>query len=111
MDDTDEDRAAIQPLVNQVMVYPLEQFTGEMRTKDWADVPSFDAGPGAGRGETKWVVPDAFLDQFREALQSVPPQAGEEALHAQFTGCWTPVRLIPGSGGRRSTRSGPPTRP
>jgi hypothetical protein len=43
MDDTDEDRAAIQPLLNQIMVYPLTEFTGELRTKDWAKVPTFHA--------------------------------------------------------------------
>jgi hypothetical protein len=84
MDDTDEDRAAIQPLINQVMVYPLEEFTGEMRTKDWSDVPSFDAGPDAGHGETKWVVPETFFDQFGDVLDTVPARPGEEALYAQF---------------------------
>lgn len=84
MDDTDEDRAAIQPVVDQVMVYPLTEFTGDMRTKDWADVPSFDAGPSSGGGETKWVVPDTFADQLGEVLSSISPQGGEEALVAQF---------------------------
>ena len=34
MDDTDEDRASIQPLVNQVEGYPLTEFDGTMKTKD-----------------------------------------------------------------------------
>lgn len=85
MDDTDEDRAAIQSVVNQVMVYPLTEFTGEMRTKDWADVPSFDAGPSTGSGETKWVLPETFFDKLGEVLDSISPQPGEEALCAQFS--------------------------
>ncbi|GAA1062021.1 DUF1254 domain-containing protein [Agromyces bracchium] len=85
MDDTDEDRAAIQPLVNQVMVYPLTDYTGEMKTKDWSDVPSFDAGPNAGGAETKWVRPETFFDQLGEVLATVAPQPGEDALYAQFT--------------------------
>lgn len=84
MDDTDEDRAAIQPLVNQVMVYPLTEFSGEMRTKDWSDVPSFDAGPTAGGGETKWVRPETFFEQLGDVLTTIAPQPGEEALYAQF---------------------------
>jgi hypothetical protein len=85
MDDTDEDRSAIQPVVDQVMVYPLDQYTGEMLTTDWSDIPSFDAGPSSGGGETKWVVPDTFFDQFREVLDTVPPLPGEQALYAQFS--------------------------
>ena len=83
MDDTDEDRAAIQAVVNQIMVYPLSEFTGEMRTTDWADVPTFDAGPSSG-GETKWVQPEHFFEQLAEVLATVPPQEGEHALYAQL---------------------------
>ena len=32
MDDTDEDRAAIQPLLSQISVYPLSKFDGTMKT-------------------------------------------------------------------------------
>lgn len=82
MDDTDDDRAAIQPLVNQVMVYPLEEYTGEMLTTDWANAPSF--GEAAAGGEIKWVVPDTYFDQLRDVLATVPPLPGEEAMYAQF---------------------------
>lgn len=34
-DDTPEDKAAIQPLLSQIMVYPLSEFDGKMKTKDW----------------------------------------------------------------------------
>lgn len=84
MDDTDADRAAIRPLIDQVMVYPLDEFTGEMRTKVWSDVPSFDAGSSSGGGETKWVEPETFFEQLGEVLRTVPPQDGEAALYAQF---------------------------
>ena len=86
MDDTDEDRAAIQSLINQVMVYPLADYTpGEMRTKDWSDVPTFDAGPrSADAGETRWVEPDTFFERLGEVLATMPPLPGEEALYAQF---------------------------
>lgn len=32
MDDTAADRVAIQPLINQIVVYPLSQFDGSMKT-------------------------------------------------------------------------------
>lgn len=84
LNDTDEDRAALQPLVNQVVAYPLAEFTGEMKTIDWKaakDIPTPDTGSGA---ETRWVVPEKFFDQFPEILAMVPPQPGEEAMYAQF---------------------------
>ncbi len=85
MDDTNEDRAALQPLVNQVLVYPLDEYTGQMRMKDWANVPSFEAGDSAGGGETKWVRPETFFEQLGEVLATVSPLPGEEAIYAQFS--------------------------
>jgi hypothetical protein len=85
MNDTDADRAAIQPLVNQVVAYPLSEFDGTMKTVDWAnteDIPNPSAGGG---GETHWVVPEKFFDQLPQVLATVPPQPGEEALYAQFS--------------------------
>ncbi|WEK48752.1 MAG: DUF1254 domain-containing protein [Candidatus Kaistia colombiensis] len=35
-------------------------------------------------GETKWVVPEKFFEEFGEVLASVDPLPGEEALYAQF---------------------------
>ena len=36
MDDTDADRTAVQPLVNQVDMYPLSMFDGKPKQRDWA---------------------------------------------------------------------------
>lgn len=83
-DDTPEDKAAIQRLLRQIMVYPLSEFDGQMKTKDWSKVPSFPAPGGAGKGETKWVIPEKFFDQFPEVLRTVPPLPGEEAMYGQF---------------------------
>ena len=86
-DDTAEDRKAIQPVINQIVAYPLSQFDGKMKTIDWATLPAIPAPPGPkSDGETKWVVPEKFFDadQFGAVLASVPPQPGEEALYAQF---------------------------
>jgi len=33
-DDTPEDKVAIQPLLNQIVVYPLSEFDGKIKTKD-----------------------------------------------------------------------------
>ena len=86
MDDTDEDRAAIQPVINQVMVYPLGQFTGEIQTTDWSSVPSFPAGDATGgEQETQWVVPEQFFAELPRVMEEVPARPGEEALYAWFS--------------------------
>jgi hypothetical protein len=82
-DDTAEDKKAIQPLINQVVAYPLKDFTGKMKTVEWAKVPDIP-GPKSSGGETKWVVPEKFFDQFGEALDIVAPLPGEQAMYAQF---------------------------
>jgi hypothetical protein len=42
-DDTPEDKAAVQPLLSQVVVYPLAEFAGKMKTMDWKSTPAFPA--------------------------------------------------------------------
>ncbi|MGW5194791.1 DUF1254 domain-containing protein [Kribbella sp. NPDC004138] len=84
MDDTDDDRAAIQPLINQVVVYPLTRYGGEMKTKNWSDVPSFPAEANSSGEETKWVQPETFFDQLPDVLDTVPPLPGEETLYGQL---------------------------
>src|SRR5271154_768491 len=79
-DDTPEDRIAIQPLLSQVMVYPLSEFDGKMRTKDWKKTPAFPA-PAGGAGETKWVIPEKFFDELPQVMKDVPPLPGEESLY------------------------------
>jgi len=84
MDDTPEDKAAIQPLINQIAIYPLTEFDGNMKTNDWTKstiFPSPDSGTG---GETKWVIPEKFFDELGSILETVPPLPGEEALYSQF---------------------------
>jgi len=36
MDGTPEDRKAIQPLLSQIIYYPLSEFDGKMKTRDWS---------------------------------------------------------------------------
>jgi hypothetical protein len=62
MDDTEADHKAIQPLISQVVYYPLSEFDGKMKTKDWSKLPHFPA-PKA-KGETKWVNPETYFDEL-----------------------------------------------
>jgi hypothetical protein len=83
MDDTVEDRRAIQPLINQIVAYPLSQFDGTMKTMVWSNAPTIP-GPASSGGETPWVVPEKFFDQLGAVLDSVAPLPGEEALYSNF---------------------------
>ncbi|MEU8901353.1 DUF1254 domain-containing protein [Nocardia sp. NPDC048505] len=84
MDDTPEDRAAIQAVINQIDIYPLTDFDGNAKTVEWAKLPEVPAPPSDGGGETKWVVPEKFFDEFGSVLDQVPPLPGEEGLYGQF---------------------------
>jgi hypothetical protein len=82
-DDTAEDKAAIQPLLSQIVLYPLSEFDGKMKTMDWKSTPSFPE-PSTGGGEIKWVDPEKFFDELAVILKQVPPMPGEESLYATF---------------------------
>lgn len=84
MDDTPEDRAAIQSVINQINIYPLTEFDGKTKTTEWAKLPSLPGGGAAGGGETKWVIPEQFFEQVGGVLDTVAPLPGEEALYAQL---------------------------
>jgi len=82
MDDTAEDRAAIQPVINQVMVYPLAEYTGAMRSTDWTAAPSFPGGSAtSGQQETQWVDPAQFFAELPAVMADVPARPGEEAWY------------------------------
>jgi hypothetical protein len=84
LNDTAEDRKAIQTVINQIVVYPVSEFDGKMKTVDYAALPDIPAPPSGSGGETKWVVPERFFDELPGVLDDVPPQPGEEAIYAQF---------------------------
>jgi hypothetical protein len=75
LNDTDKDRAAAQPLITQIKAYPLTEFNGEMKIKDWNDVPSFPA-PEV-EGDNKWVMPEPFFDKLPGVMDAVAPLPGE----------------------------------
>jgi hypothetical protein len=82
MDDTNEDRAAIQPVLNQIMMYPLSEFTGDMKSFDWSQSPHFPGGNATqGEPETQWVDPSKFFDELSGVMDEVPARPGEEAIY------------------------------
>src|SRR5260221_14599829 len=81
MDDTGGDHAAIQPVLSQIVYYPLSEFDGKIKTKDWSKLPHFPPPKSTGKGEGKGVNPEAFFDELPAVMKQVPPLPGEEALY------------------------------
>ncbi len=81
-DDSAEDRRAIQPVLRQIVMYPLSEYDGTIKEVDWTAIPVSPPLPG-GDEETKWVVPEKFVDELPAVLTDAPPLPGEEARYAQ----------------------------
>lgn len=82
-----EDREGLQPIVNQLMMYPVNEYDGTMKTKDWTTISSFPGSlslDGDGR-VAEFVIPERFFDILSTVMQEVPPMPGEEQLYAEYT--------------------------
>ena len=83
-DDTAEDKKAVQRPVSQITMYPLAEFDGTMKRRDWDKLPRFPAPSSQGEGETQWVHPETFFDVLPAAMKDAPPLPGEQARYAQI---------------------------
>jgi hypothetical protein len=81
MDDTAEDSKAIQAPLSQVVMYPLSQFDGKMKSVDWSKIPSLPVPAGP---PNKWANPETYIDDLTAVMKEVPPLPGEEALYGQI---------------------------
>ena len=82
-DDTPEDNKAVQSVTQQIMMYPLAEFDGTMKSRDWTKLQQIPS-TAEGDEEVKWVVPEKFFDVIPLVLDDAPPMPGEEALYAQL---------------------------
>ena len=92
--DTPEDKRAIQSVLPGIMMYPVAEYDGRMKTKDWANLPR-KAAPPSGAEETPWVLPDKFVDTLPAVLADAAPLPGEEARYAQVLAVVTAARNNP----------------
>ena len=72
-------------------MYPLSQFDGKMKTKDYSKSPHFPVPPpppNAPKGESKWVKPETYYDELPVVMKEVPPLPGEEALYGWIASVW-----------------------
>jgi hypothetical protein len=82
-DDTPEDKAAVQAFINGVDLYPLAEYDGTVKRRDWAALRHFPS-QSQGDAETKWVDPARMFDELPAVLRDAPPLPGEEARYAQL---------------------------
>lgn len=94
LDDTPEDKRAVQEVLRYIGMYPLEEFDGTMKRTDWGEVEQVP-GSASGEGERQWVIPESFLDQLPLALEDAPPLPGEEARYAQTLAMVAAVQKSP----------------
>jgi len=69
------------------MSYPLSEYDGKVKTKDWSKLPTLAdpaGGKQSGGGETQWVKFEAFFTELPAVMKEVPPLPGKEALYAWF---------------------------
>jgi hypothetical protein len=83
-DDTPEDKRVIQTVLQQVLMYPLAEYDGTMKTKDWSQIKKLPPKQASGDAETQWVFPEKFFDELPAVLADAPPLPGEESRYAQM---------------------------
>ena len=93
MDDTAQDRKAFQPVINQIVAYPLKDFDGKMKTKDWTSRPRFRVRNQAAAKR---------LGRTGKILRSAPDGARNRG---PIAGRRSPLRSIPCGAVRRRERS------
>lgn len=93
--DTPEDKAAIQSLIRDIDVYPLAEYDGHMKRRDWRTLRRFPAPGGGEPGEIRWVRPETFFDELPTVLADAPPLPGEEARYAEVLAVIAAARQDP----------------
>ncbi|WP_322616941.1 DUF1254 domain-containing protein [Pseudomonas sp. BIC9C] len=83
-DDTAADRLAVQSALSGIDMYPLSQYDGKIKKRDWKKQPTFPAQAADGNAETRWVVPEKFFDELPALLKDAKPLPGEEVRYAQM---------------------------
>jgi hypothetical protein len=81
-DNTPEDKGAVQSVLQQVLMYPVSEYDGTMKSRDWSKLQKVPSQAG-GDEEVKWVVPEKFFDELPAVLADAPPLPGEETRYAQ----------------------------
>ncbi|HEX6749548.1 MAG TPA: DUF1214 domain-containing protein [Longimicrobium sp.] len=80
VDDTEDDREAAGSLLSGVVMYPLAEYDGSWKRRDWRRAATL---PG-DVDEVRRVDPAKFLERLPRVLRDAPPLPGEEAHYAEM---------------------------
>jgi hypothetical protein len=82
--DTPKDRLAIQAVIQGIDLYPLAEYDGNMKRRDWRKLPQLTKPMKSGDDSNlRWVSPTHFFDRLPAVLDDAPPLPGEEARYYQ----------------------------
>lgn len=100
MNATPEDHAAIQPALRQIQFYPLSQFDGKMKTKDWSKLPTFPVPqekvrPEYSSKQPPWVDPATVFDELPAVMSKCRRCPGKKRSTSSSAACSMPPRRIP----------------
>jgi hypothetical protein len=93
-DDAQEDKKAIQRVLPQIMMYPVADYDGRMKSTDWKNIKKVPAA-ATGQAESKWVFPEKFFDQLPSVLADAPALPGEESRYGQMRALLAAVEANP----------------
>ncbi|MEJ8856582.1 DUF1254 domain-containing protein [Variovorax robiniae] len=82
-EDTPQDNTAVRSIISGIDLYPLAMYDGQMKRRDWSKIPNFPTDTSS-ESETKWVVPERFVDELPLVMKDAPPLPGEEARYARI---------------------------
>jgi len=81
-DESPEDNNAAQRALGEVAMYPVHEFDGRVKRRDWSKLRDAPAEI-AGAAEPPRFVPERFVEQLAATLADAPALRGEEARYAQ----------------------------
>jgi len=70
-EDDKADNEVLQPLIQAIAVYPLSEFDGKVKTRDWSSLPSLP-WIKLGEEEWKWSIPQLSSTFCRSARRRPP---------------------------------------
>ena len=87
MDDTDEDRRAIQPVINRISVYPLSEYTGEVKVVNWSK-RSFVRRGGLRRRDKMGENRTRFSISSQPCWRTSRLNLAKKRCTVSFAPCW-----------------------
>lgn len=80
VDENSANEEKIQSLINQIVMYPLSEYSGKFKKISWAKLPILELKL-EGKSEQQWVKPETFISDLDVVLEQVPAMKGERSIY------------------------------